>query len=394
MADRDSGKRRRFFINFLGCEKRKLDTQRVYNYMKANGWRSTSKPEQADAVIFLTCAFCQKYEDWAVSKLEKIVSKKKPDAVLIIGGCLTEIHPERLNIFPNPILVETRNLDKFDEIIENNTVKMADIADPNTTIFDAENKTRDKTEKFNTEARDVYEDAKLGFKVRINWGCLGNCSYCVTKLATKKLKSKNEDIILKEIKKAVAQKQKSIFLTGGDAGAYGLDQNTNVVNLMELIFSVEGTFKISVQDFGIHWLIKYQDTLIPVFKKNKDRLASWCFPIQSGSNTILNRMRRPYKISDVLSVLKKLKSEVPELQIGTHFIIGFPGETKEDFNLTLEFFRNAPLDFLNVFRYTDHMRAESHSFPDKVSDSTILDRENRFEIEFYNKFPKDLEKKN
>jgi len=119
---------------------------------------------------------------------------------------------------------------------------------------------------------------------------------------------------------------------------------------------------------------------------NKEKLGSWCFPIQSGSDSILRRMRRPYKIADVLSALKKLKHEVPEMQIGTHFIIGFPGETDNDFQNTLGFFREAPLDFLNVFRYTDHLRAESHGFSEKISDEIILKRENQMEIEFYQKY--------
>jgi tRNA A37 methylthiotransferase MiaB len=125
---------------------------------------------------------------------------------------------------------------------------------------------------------------------------------------------------------------------------------------------------------------------IEQLKLNKQKLGAWCFPIQSGSDAVLKRMRRPYRISDVLSVLKRLKTEVPEMQIGTHFIIGFPGETEEDFQKTLDFFNKAPLDFLNVFRYTDHIRAESHGFSDKISESIIIERENRFEIKFYQKY--------
>ncbi len=353
--------------------------------MKSNGWKYTTKPEEADSILFLTCAFCKKYEDWSVSKLEKIVEKKKPESSLIIGGCLTEIHPERLQIFPNPQLIETRNLEKLDKIFDMN-IKMQDIPDPNTTIFDSENKTRDKTEKFNTPARDQYEEAKLGYKVRINWGCVGNCAYCVTRLATKELKSKPIHIILEEIKSAIQQNQPSIFLTGGDTGAYGLDLGLSFVDLIEEIMKIQGNFKISVQDFGIHWLIRYQDELIPIFNANQEKLGAWCFPIQSGSDTILNKMRRPYKISNVLSVLKKLKQQAPKIQIGTHFIIGFPGETDQEFQLTLHFFNEAPLDFLNVFRYTDHLRADSHGFPNKISEEIILKRENQMEIEFYQKY--------
>ncbi len=384
------------YVNFLGCEKRKLDTQRIWDYLKKNDYSFTPQVANADIIIFVTCAFCSKYEDWSITKMQKLYRQRRPGALFIICGCLTSIHPQRLKeCFPDAILVPTRELEKLDDLLCPK-ISIEKIPDPNVTIFDKQNSGYD-TLREKSLAQQEYEKAKKGFKIRINWGCLGNCSFCVTRYAEKRLKSKSLDLILKEFQKGLSQGHESFFFTGGDTGAYGQDISLNIVSLMSEIFAPqEQKYKVHFHDFGVHWLHAYFQELLPLFKKNREKLGCFSLPVQSGSNRILKLMQRPYEIEPIQETLIALKEEVPEIQIGTHLIAGFPGETQEDFEKTLKLLTSIPWDFCNVFPYSDHPAAQSRLLPDPVSQETILFRYNLlfdcFEKEYlsrrkYGKYP-------
>lgn len=363
------------YVNFLGCEKRKLDTQRIIDYLRQNGFTLSPKVKDAHIVIFVTCGFCEKYEDWSISKMEKIYKQKDKNAIFVICGCLTSINPERLKQFPDAIHIPTRNLEKLDSVIEPK-IKMEDIPDTNITLFDKQPLSCN-SKRLKTEGQILYERAKKGFKIRINWGCLGNCSYCVTKLAEQRLQSKPKEKVIEEFNKGLKEGYKSFFITGGDVGAYGIDRLETIVTLLEIIFKSKEQFKLHFQDFGIHWLYKYKEELIPLFKENSEKLGCICLPIQSGSNRILNLMNRPYIIEKIVPLLTQLKEELPNAYIGTHFIVGFPGETEEDFEKSVYLVQKIKFDFLNVFIYTDHKLAESYLYPDKVPNEIAIKRYKR-----------------
>lgn len=366
------------YVNYLGCEKRKLDTQRIYDFFKANNYCVTFDVKQADAIVFVTCAFCEKYEDWSIAKMEKIYRKKKKEALFIICGCLTSINPKRLmEHFPDATLIQTRKLEEIENIFPH-TISIKEIPDPNTTIFD-QRIAGYESERLKTDAQLQYEEAKKGFKIRINWGCLGNCSFCVTRYAELKLKSKPLADVVQEFRHGLDQKETCFFFTGGDTGAYGQDIGLNIIDLFKSIFAFEGKFIVHFHDFGVHWFIRYAKEIKELFAKNRDRLGCFSLPIQSGSNKILKLMHRPYQIETVLDVLNDIYKEVPELKIGSHFITGFPGETEEDFQQSMIAVEKLPLAFCNVFPYTDHASSESYSFPDKVPVDIIL---NRYQILF------------
>jgi MiaB/RimO family radical SAM methylthiotransferase len=360
------------YVNYLGCEKRKLDTQRILNYLIKNEYEYTSVIPEADVIIFLTCGFIKKYEDWSITKMEKIYNQKSPFTKFIVGGCLPAINPERFQAYPDIIQIQARELEQLDIILKS-PILMKNISDPNLTIFDEIEK-HYSPELLHTPARDEYEHAKEGFKIRISYGCLSNCAYCVTKLAEKHLSSKSLEVIQHEFEIGLAQHLDSFFVTGGDTGAYGLDMNSSIVNLLKMFFSYPNSYRIHFHDFGVQWLHRYISELIPIFKSNQQKLGCACFPIQSGSDHILKLMRRPYSIVDIQKDLLSLKKEVPSFKIGTHIIVGFPGETEADFQATLDLLQNIPFDFLNVFLYTDHIRADSFHFSLKVPIDEIKNR--------------------
>jgi len=377
------------YVNYIGCEKRKLDAQRILDFLIANDYQQTEEFEKADIIVYITCAFCKEYEDWSIENIRKLYDNIKKGGKLIVGGCLPSISPSRLKDFHKIILLDVRQLDRLDSILKPH-IPLNQIPDPNITCFeDLEYETR-KIDDRRTSIHKEYEDAKKGFKIRINYGCLGNCSYCVTRYATKSLKSKPISVIKNEFINAIQTKQSTIFITGGDTGAYGLDNSLNIVVLLRSLLSFEGKYKLYFHDFGVNWLIRYFKQLLPLMIQNKDKLRVFNFPIQSGSNKILQLMRRSYKIEEVIKCLKILKKKVPEIKIGTHIIVGFPGETETDFMETVNLIDINQFDFLMVFKYSDNNLADSSKLSDKIDDVSINKRYNYIVDKFYKNFHKEV----
>ena len=369
----------RVSVHYHGCEKRKLDAQRILNYFTVNGYKATPEVRNADIVVFVTCAFNQSHQDISLEKLQKLYSQLQGDTQMVISGCLPAINPPSIASFPGVVTIGPRDLGKFDGLIHAK-VPFESIKDPNETVFEGKHsRPRPIRMKISPEdnfdgdgeievketARWAYEQARSSFKIRLNEGCLGNCAYCVTRYATGALQSKPLPMVLQEFKDGRSKGESSFFFTGGDSGAYGLDLGITLVDFLQEIFMDPGDFQIHFHDFGIQWLIKYQEKLIPLLAANNKRLGCFSFPIQSGSDRVLSFMRRPYQAKQVIAVLNRLKKEAPNILIGTHFIVGFPGETEADFKQTVALLQEAAIDFVMIYRYTDHERADSHHFPNK-----------------------------
>ena len=348
----------------MGCSRRPLECGRYYDYFVANGWDYTSSNADADFILVYTCGGFQKTEDQSLFTIEQALKEKKQAAKLVVTGCLTKINKSVLQ--GDYILLEPEELDAIDTMIDAR-VKLAEIQPSNlvpdvnglvqiprvkefkTTFYPSASlvvglgKQLLRRLKQNPVKKTVAENR---FYLRIAEGCLGNCSYCAIKIACGKLRSKKMGTILEEFKKGLHAGFKTFVLLAEDTGCYGLDIGTDIVALLKKMFDVDGHYRFIIKDFNPRWLVRYRHTLIPLLKENKDKLVDMRIPIQSGSDRILQMMRRPYKIEDVKNCLHDLNSQIPELPIYTHFMVGFPGETRKDFNQTKQ--------MLKEFEYGDY----------------------------------------
>jgi threonylcarbamoyladenosine tRNA methylthiotransferase CDKAL1 len=177
------------------------------------------------------------------------------------------------------------------------------------------------------------------FTIRLARGCLGNCSYCAIKFAAGTLESKPIGEILLEFKKGLSQGHRLFTLIAGDTGCYGIDIGTSAVELLSEIFKVDGAYKLIIKEFNAQWLIKYQSELETLLTTNFDKIDYIIVPVQSASDKILRLMQRPYNIENVKNCLRSLKSNIPQLNITTHIMAGFPEETEEDFQKSVDFIR-------------------------------------------------------
>jgi len=173
------------------------------------------------------------------------------------------------------------------------------------------------------------------------------------------------DEVKKQFEQAILQKEPTIMLMGGDVGAYGIDIGTNFTELLDELSVYNGNYKIFIHDFNVNWLIKDLNKYLTIFSNNK-RIYSICFPIQSGSDKILKLMKRPYTAKDVKYSLKTIKKNFPSILLGTHIIIGFPGENDDDFLLTVKLLKEIDFDFISCFQYSEHETAISARLPNKV----------------------------
>jgi len=201
---------------------------------------------------------------------------------------------------------------------------------------------------------------------------LGNCSYCGIKNAIGTLKSKPIKECLAEFKKGLSRGYKSFILLADDLGAYGLDIGTTFPALLKEFLKIEGNYKIYLFEMHPRWVIKYLDDLVFAVKTgNVDEIMC---PVQSGSDKILKSMNRFHKAEEIKSALRELRKANPGLKIFTHILIGFPGETEEDFDKTIKLLKDVNFDYTSLYPYSERPNAPAISFPNKVSRQIIEKR--------------------
>lgn len=386
-----------------GCARRKIDTQLIYEYFKLNGWKVLKNSSKANLILISTCAFDNIHEDEAINFIKKIIERKNKNAELVIAGCLSSINEKRLSELGKFETISPRTLYKLDKIIDSK-IKIDDLRDPFTlsgyengeivqdqgrnliqkrsklrilriiyfkffkwySAFTKTYRKKTKSIPYNVWTEMYSKKTKL---IRIAWGCLGNCSYCAIKFATGQLLSKPFKKIIEEFDEGFNRGYRKFCLVGADIGCYGLDIGTNFVELLKEIFKQfqqRDSYKIILFETNIRWILKYFDEFIGILKENPEKIESIVCPIQSGSDKILTLMRREHETSEVITSLQRIKKEAPNLKLITDIIVGFPGETEEDFKKTIELVKRIKFDTIQVFIYGDKVNTEASKLPNKV----------------------------
>jgi len=399
---------KRAYVFNTGCIRRALDSTRVHDYLIRNGWSFTNNIAAANVVVVSTCSAVGQSEDLSLIALRNVAKRIRKDARLLVTGCLPKVAPDK--ILPIPGLngrctfVPTGSLERLDEILDSK-VHLRDVPDANmltneiglldyvlayrffrhsfflgiykrmstsrvflkSILFGSEVLNRVR-KLVGMKARDRVVPY---YNLRIAEGCAFRCSYCCIKFATGNVKSKPTETILEEFKKGLAAGHKVFQLVCEDVGCYGIDIGSSFPELLRRLLEVKGDYQLVMIDFGGHWLVKYYDQLRPLLLGNPERFRELYVALQSGSNRILKAMRRPEKAEEVTTKLKELKREMPHLILRTTVIIGFPGETEEDFQKTVEAVRGIDFAAVELNRYEDRPGTVSSGMEDKIPIETI-----------------------
>ena len=380
------------------CFRRSIEASKLSRYFDENGLFPAASPNKADLIIIFTCGGFRAAEDFSILTIEK--SLKCKSAKVIVTGCLTKIDRDILRPYDNLLIVMPEDLGIIDSLIQakvpyNESVRKSCIVrnvhdhyrapfarikylmgNLNYTGLNSEH-LKTLIEGFGRNLRHRSFDSIFAPKVymlEISKGCLSECSYCAIKLAAEKFHSFPEDLIVKGLKEGLKGKYKNFNLVASDIGCYGVDINTNLPNLLIRLFSVEGDYKIILEDLNARWLVKYYSELLPVLRTNYRKISKVVFPIQSGSDRILKLMNRGYEIDEVKKCILDLNKRIPKIKLGTHIIVGFPGETDEDFQKSIELVRAIYFNYVSVFWYEERPGTKALHLPDKVEKETITKR--------------------
>lgn len=373
------------------CPRRSLEASKNSQYFIQNGLKPVDDPKKADLIIIHTCGGFKSDEELSIQTLKKALEIKS--AKVIVTGCLPKINPAKLENFNNVPILATEELGKLDSLIEAKV--NYDKASDSPIIYGINDLYRGTLFSrirrhfgFNTTflklcvnyIRQIFQKpqdpyfSKETYKIEIAKGCVGNCSYCAIKLAMPKFHSIPESKIIEKFKSGLKQNYKNFALIAGDIGSYGLDMQTNFPSLLKKLFKIRGDYKIMLVDLNARWLVKYYQDLFPILKDNANRISEIIIPIQSGSNRILGLMQRHYTIDEVKKCLLDLQREIPSIELETHLLVGFPDETDEDFQMSINLLREVTFSKVLVYKYDDRPVTVAYKLPNKISKEIIDNR--------------------
>lgn len=393
-----------------GCPRSKVDACLLVDYFRTNGWRVTNQFKKADIVLVSTCGVTKAAEDECLKYLYVLNRMKKKDSRIFAFGCLPGINGERVLNELNSDILTRSTFERLDSIIAatvgiRNFEASADLEkyssdlsysikplewlihspllfvdrvlkkiSSQSCVSASQNIARCFLKTANKSKGPEETPDKKEYSIKISTGCLESCSYCAIRFASGTLKSFPLQEVLHSFDRALNDGYHLIRLLGEDVGGYGQDMGSSIVTVLRDIFQRNDDFKIIIDDFHPRWLIQYFQELSDIFTQNAHKIEHLGFPIQSGSNRVLQKMNREFRIEEIEKCLKRLKVKNPGLSIHTHLLVGFPGETEDDFKKTLELLDSVSFSRVCLFEYSDRPGTPAQDFPDKVPNRIIKRR--------------------
>lgn len=333
-----------FYIETYGCTSNKADSYIISTILINSNFIQTTA-DNAEFLIFNTCGVKEQTENKIKARLRKVYELygKNANKYIVIAGCLPHIAPSYIDVIKKivPIFSAIIDLDKINDIVE----IFEDIKQGKHNLIFLAEKSIDKSE-FLID----HPPGKITGIIPISEGCQGACTYCCVKNARGKLNCYNPQNILHNIKYQLNQGIKQIYLTSQDCSIYKYN-GTELVDLINKIVNLKDNFFLRIGMINPSFLINNLNQLINIFKLKKV-YQFLHIPIQSGSNKILEKMQRPYLISDIIEPIDILRSEFPSLSISTDIICGFPGESEYDFHRTINLIKWLKPEILNISKFT------------------------------------------
>lgn len=373
----DKNQKGTFFIETWGCQMNEEDSEKLSGMLKNIGYKNTEDKTEADIIIFNTCCVRENAEFKVYGNLGilKGLKAKKPDLIIAVCGCMMQQEGMADNIIKKypfvDIIFGTHNSYKFPEYLNRAKQEGKSIIE----IWDKEEGI----------VEGIPVDRKSSSKafVTIMYGCNNFCTYCIVPYVRGRERSRELSDIIKEIKQLVKDGYKEITLLGQNVNSYGKDLKPKIsfAKLLRVVNDIEGVER--VRFMTSHPKDLTDDVIYAI--KECDKLCEHIhLPVQSGSSRILKKMNRFYNREQYIDLVKKIRTEIPGVAITTDIIVGFPGETEEDFNETLTLVEEVEYDFAFTFLYSKRKGTPAYDIKEQVPDDVKHDRFKRL-IEVVNK---------
>lgn len=349
----------------LGCSKNDVDSSMMYSLLDKNKYQMVNEPSQADILIVNTCGFIDAAKEESIDTILESVEYKNEGRCkkVLLSGCLAQRYPEELikEIPEIDGIIGTGNIDYINELLDRSLAGDLFI----------------KTDNLNSAYIEGIRKEKVNTTeyVKISEGCNNNCSYCIIPSLRGKNRSRKIEDIYSEVEYLVSKGAREIILIAQNTTDYGIDlySKYSLANLIKEISKIKDLKWIRVLYL---YPDHFTDDLIEEFKNNQKLVNYVDMPLQHISDDVLKKMNRKTSKEHIIKTLKNLRKSVPDIVIRTTFIVGFPGESDDDFNQLVDFIKDIKFDKLGVFEYSKEEGTRAASLDEQISDSIKEERKN------------------
>lgn len=362
----------------LGCKVNQYETEAMLELFEKEGYEKAETEDYADVYVINTCTVTH-MSDRKSRQYIRRMKKKNPDAIIAVVGCYSQVSPEEiLSIDEVNLVMGTNDRKKIvEEVKKIDASRKVSTVDDIMKVKDFEeieiNKTNGKTRAF----------------MKIQDGCDRYCSYCIIPYARGRVRSRDLESIVKEVENLASNGYKEVVLTGIHVASYGKDIKDSDIKLLDVIKQIndiEGIERIRLSSVEP---ILFTDEFVEAVSTMDKVCPHYHLSLQSGCDETLKRMKRRYTTEEYKAIVDRLRAAIPNVSITTDVIVGFPGETNEEFDKTYEFLKDIELTHMHVFKYSPRKGTPAATMENQVDPSTKHDRSEKLlqlNEENFNKF--------
>ena len=334
----------KYFVESYGCTMNYGEGEQLSKKMDSLGHVRVDNADDADIVILNTCTVVETTEKKMIHRMGELKASGKD---VIVTGCMAKVQPKRIMIrLPESMIVPPDEYDLFTGKVES---------------------------AFGCSVPDDAVKNVISPILPIAQGCLGNCSYCITRFARGKLRSYPEDELVSEFKSMLDSGAKEILVTAQDTACYGVDIGSSLPRLLKRFLEFDGEYRIRIGMMNPNNLDRILDDLLEVMED--DRVYRFLhIPVQSGSNQVLEGMRRHYTVERFMGIVNRLRERYPDISIATDMITGFPGEANKDHEKSLKLIKELHADTLNITRFSVRPGTDAATMKNQVQGNVSKER--------------------
>lgn len=363
----ENTEQKKYHIITYGCQMNLHESEKMAGILSRKGYVATDDKTQADIILFNTCCIRENAENHAfgnIGELKKL-KKDKPSLLIAVGGCMTQETGKAQIIrqkFPFvDIIFGNLNLEELGELIDKKSAQKKKIV--------ALREREGEVIEYDPPLRNSYPNAW----VNIMYGCNNFCSYCIVPYVRGRERSRKPEHILAECEQLVKEGYREITLLGQNVNSYGSDGSTDMpfYELLEKVAQIEGDFRVR---FMTSHPKDFTEELVKVIKNNRKICHLIHLPVQSGNDRVLKEMNRRYTAGEYLNKVKMLRSYLPDAEITSDLIVGFPGETDEEFEDTLTLAKEVNFASAFTFVYSKRTGTKAAQMPNQIPEEVQKQR--------------------
>ena len=360
-------------VNTFGCQMNARDSEKIIGILMTIGYKVV-EDEDADLVIFNTCTVRENANLKVYGRLGQLkkIKNKNPEMITMLCGCMMQeesvVEKIKKSYRNVDIIFGTHNIFKFAELL---SMKVLDRAESKKMIIDVWKDTTEIVEELPVERKYHFKSG-----VNIMFGCNNFCSYCIVPYVRGRERSREPEDIIAEIKCLVKDGVVEVMLLGQNVNSYGknLENPISFTELLRRVEKIEGLKRIR---FMTSHPKDLSDELIEYLGESKKVCKQMHLPLQSGSDRLLQKMNRHYTKEGYLELVRKIRKAVPDIALSTDIIVGFPGETEEDFAQTMDVVKKVEYDSAFTFIYSKRTGTPAAAMEEQVDEAVVKERFDR-----------------